>query len=83
MRPGMGPRSFRPRPPVHKDLPFNGLLYIELQVVSLYGHKHEANDAVTQCIGRHFNQTSTSLSMLLHLYRMYINMARVHQLTTP
>ena len=67
----MGLHSSRPCPSIHKNLPFDGLLYTKLQVIFLYGHKHEHNDAATECIGGRFNEISTSLSMFLHLYRVY------------
>ena len=44
--------------------------------------QHEGNRAVTESIGGHFNETSASLTMLLHLCRTDINTVRVHQLTT-
>jgi len=78
----MGLHSSRPCPDMHKDLPSNGMLYTEFQVIPLYSHKHEGNRAVTESIGGHFNETSASLTMLLHLCRTDINTVRVHQLTT-
>ena len=83
MGPGTGLHSSYAYPTMHKNLPFNGLLYTQPQVISLYGHKHEDDDVVTECIGGHFNETSTSLSMVLHLYRIDINTAHVHQLAKP
>jgi len=47
--------------------PSNGHLYAEFQVIPLYSHKHEGNRAVTESIGGHFNESSTSFSMPLHL----------------
>jgi hypothetical protein len=69
MVPGTGPRSCHPGPPMHENLPSDGLLYTELQVIPLYSHKHEGNRAATELIGSQVNEISTSLSMLLHLYR--------------
>ena len=80
--PGMGLHSSPPCHIMHKVLPFKGLLYAELQIILLYSHKHKGNCATTECIGSYFNETNTSLSMLLHLCRTDINTARVHQLTT-
>ena len=82
MGPGMGLHSSRPCPDMNKDLPSNGLLYTEFEVIPLYGHKHEGNCIVTECIGGQFDETRTLLSMLLHLCRTDINTARVHRLTT-
>ena len=73
-------RAHRPGPPMHKNLPSNGLLYAKLQVIPLYSHEHEGNRAVTELIGSQVNEIGTSLSMLLHLYRMDINTGHVHQL---
>jgi len=78
----MGLHSSHLRPAMHENLPSDGLLYAELQVISLYSHKHEGNHAAAECISSDFNETSTSLSMLLHLCRMDIRTAHVHQLTT-
>ena len=82
MGPGMGLHSSRPCPAMDNYLPCNGLLYAELQVIPLYGHEHESNHAATECIGGNFNETITSLSMLLHHCRTGINTACVYQLTT-
>ena len=57
----------------HTNLPFNGLLYAELQVILLYSQKHEGNHVATECIGGHFNETGTSSSMLLHVCRTDID----------
>ena len=82
MGPGMGLHLSHPCPDMHKDSLSDGQLYAEFQVIPLYSHKHEGNRAVTESIGGHFNETSTSLSMLLHLCKTDINTVRVHQLTT-
>ena len=82
MGPGMGLHSSRPCLDMHKDLPSNGLLYTEFQVIPLYSDKHEGDRAVTESIGSHFNESSTLLSMLLHLCGTDINTSRLHQLTT-
>jgi hypothetical protein len=52
-----------------ENLPFNGLLYAELEVIALYGHEHKGNYAVTQCIGGHIDKISARLIMLVHSYR--------------
>ena len=65
----MGPHSSRPCPAMHKNIPPNGPLYTKFQVIPLYSHKHEGNRAKSECIGSHFNEISTSLSRLLHLYK--------------
>jgi len=58
----------------YENSPFDGLLYAELEVIALYGQKHEGNYAHTERIGSHFNKFSTSLVMLVHSYGTGINM---------
>jgi hypothetical protein len=69
MGPGMGLHSSRPSFALHKNLPLNGLLYTELHVILLYSQKHEGHRAATECISSHFNETGTSLFMLLHVWK--------------
>jgi len=58
----------------YENSPFDGLLYAELEVITLYGQKHKGNYARTECIGSHFNKIGTSLIMLVHSYGTGINM---------
>ena len=51
------------------NLPFNGLLYAEFEVIALYSHEHQGNYAVTKCIGGRFNKIGTLLIMLVHSYK--------------
>ena len=69
MGPEMGLNSSHPPFALHKDLPFNGLLYAELQIIILYSQKHDGHRAATECIRRHFNKTGTSFSMHLHVWK--------------
>jgi hypothetical protein len=48
------------------------LLYAKLEVIALYGHKHEANYAPTKRIGSHVNEITTLLMRLVHSYRTEI-----------
>jgi len=57
-----------------ENSPFNGLLYAELEVFSLYSHEHKGNYAPIECIGGHFNEIITPLIMLVHPYRTEIKM---------
>jgi len=46
--------------------PFNGLLYAELKVITLYSQEHKGNHTPSECIGSHFNKISALLIMLVH-----------------
>ena len=66
----MGDHSSRSSSAEHRNLPFNGMFDVQLQVILLYSQKHEGNHAATECIGGHFNETSAGFSMLLHVCGM-------------
>ena len=67
MGPEMGDHSSHSSSAWHKNLPFDGLFDVELQVILLYSQKHEGNHAATECIGGRFNESSAGFSMLLHV----------------
>ena len=57
-----------------ENLPFNGLVYTQLEVIALYGYEHKGNYAPTECIGSHFNKIRTLLVRLMHSCRTKIVM---------
>ena len=57
-----------------ENLPFNGLLYTQLEVIALYGHEHKGHYAPTECISSRFNKDSTLLIRLVHSYRTEFEM---------
>jgi hypothetical protein len=62
---------------IHKNLPSNGLLYAQPQIILLYSHEHEANHAARECVGSHFNKLSSALARLVHFYRTEISIVHV------
>jgi hypothetical protein len=50
------------------NLPFNGLIYVQLQVIPLHSQKHEANDSARECVGRLFKKLSTPMARLVHSF---------------
>jgi len=77
----MGPiaavHSFHSRPGTHMNVPSNGLLHAELQILPLYCHKHEGNHVVTELVGGHFNEISTS-ALFVHFWSTEINTVHVN-----
>ena len=59
---------------IYRNLPFNGFLHAELEVIALYSYEHKGNYTPTKCIGRHFDKIGTPLIRLVHPYRTGINM---------
>ena len=49
-----------------ENLPFNGLLDTQLEVIALYSHEHKGDCAPTECISSRFNKASTLLIRPVH-----------------
>jgi hypothetical protein len=62
---------------MHKNLPFNGLLYVQLQIILLYSQEYQCNRAARKGIGGHFEQISTPLATLVHSYATEINIVHL------
>jgi hypothetical protein len=60
-------------PITHGNLPFDGMVYIQLQIVLLYSQEHEANDATRERIGSPVNKIRTTLAGLVHSCRTAIS----------
>ena len=73
MGPVMGMFSSHSHPIIHLNVPSNGLAYVQLQIILLHSQEHEGNDVVGECVRRLFNQISTSLTRLVHIYRTDIS----------
>ena len=58
------------------NLPFNKLLYVQLQIVLLYSQEHEVNNAARECIGSHFDKFTTPPARLVHSCK--ISMSIIH-----
>jgi hypothetical protein len=72
MGPVMGVRSSHYRPTVYTNLPFDGLVYVRLQIILLHSQKHESNDA-RERIRSLFDKFSTPLAWLVHSCRTEIS----------
>ena len=57
---------------IHKNLPFDGLLDAQLQVILLYSHEHERNHTATKCVGCQFNKIINSFARHVHHWRKKI-----------
>jgi hypothetical protein len=75
----MGLHSSHYCPTLHESLPLNGLFYAQLHIVLLYSHKHVVDNVTRECIGSHFNQSSTLLARNLHSYRAEIITVQVEK----
>jgi hypothetical protein len=73
MGPVMGIFSSHSRQIIYLNVPFNGLAYVQLQIILLHSQEHEGNDVVRECVRRLLNQISTSLTRLVHVYRTEIS----------
>jgi hypothetical protein len=73
----MGLSSSHSRPTMHKSLPLNGLLYVQLQIILLYSQEDECDRATRKRIGGHFKQISTPLAILVHSYATVISIVHV------
>ena len=51
---------------------FNGLLYAEFEVITLYSPEHKSNYVGTECIDSRFDKLSTRLVRPVHSYRTKI-----------
>jgi hypothetical protein len=63
---------------MHKNLPFNSLPYVQLQITLLYSQEYECNRAARERIGSHFDEISTSLAMLVHFCTTEFSIMMVH-----
>ena len=70
-------------PIIHKNLPFNGSINVQLQTILLYCHEHEGNHATAECIGRFFNEISTPSARLVHFCKIEISVVDVDESHTP
>jgi hypothetical protein len=77
----MGLCFFHSRLTMHKNLPYDGLFYVQLQTILLNSEEYECNRAARKRIGGHFEQVSTSLAMLVHSYATEISIVHVGWLT--
>ena len=64
--PVKGPWSSYSHPIIHGNLPFNSMLYVQLQIVLLYSQEHEVNNAARERIGCLFNKFTTLLVRFVH-----------------
>ena len=72
----MGLSSPRSRITIHKNLPFNSVLYVQLQIILLYSQENERG-AARKCLGSHVDKTRTTLARFVHSYRTEINVIYV------
>jgi hypothetical protein len=63
------------------NIPFNGLVYVQLQIIPLHSQEHEANDSTRKCVGSLFNKLSTPLATLVHSFGTAISVVRASLVT--
>jgi hypothetical protein len=54
------------RPTMHKILPFNSFLQVQLQIIPLYRQEYERNRAAIERLGSRFDKFRTSPALLVH-----------------
>lgn len=49
-----------------ENIPLDGLIDAQIQIILLYSYEHEGKNAVAECIGSFFDELSTPLTSLVH-----------------
>jgi hypothetical protein len=76
MDPVTGLSSPHSRINIHENLPFNSVIYVQLQIILLYSQEDERG-AARKCLGSHVDKICTTLARPVHSYETEINVIYV------